>query len=336
MKKEFGEYLFKEFLLELNLYQKLSVDVESFTSITTKDFHDYDEESYLDVYKTIYSGNFQHLIGFFEWNEKFFEYCPYCEREVSLEPSPIELDQKLSDRVLYSIREDQIDYYDEDNKYALISMLNRIDVLMKKSQNQIFIKIVRCTHNLEHEFMFFYQIKLKVKQDKYKLEFQKIGQTPSMSDFAERNINEYEKIMKDYNCFDDFVMATHMNGSGAGVAAYTYLRRVFEKVIYQVFADKQAVLEMSDKEFRDKHMNEKINLLKDKLPEFLTDNNSKIYKLLSTGIHGLSEKQASAMFPVLQSAILIIFRQKKAKIDEDIEEKETKNALSNFMTKIKS
>ncbi|MFJ2047910.1 hypothetical protein PTQ21_06200 [Paenibacillus marchantiae] len=72
MKKKFGEYLFSEFLFKLGMYQKLHVNIESYTLRTTKNYQSNEEEDYLEVYETRYSEHFQHLLGFFMWDENFF------------------------------------------------------------------------------------------------------------------------------------------------------------------------------------------------------------------------------------------------------------------------
>lgn len=212
-----------------------------------------------------------------------------------------------------------------------ITMRIRIIMLLKY---KTFTKVIKCTHDSNHEFIFIY--KLKLDEVKSELEFQKIGQFPSLSAFTRPEIDKYKKIMRKLDCHEDFLKASNMNASGMAVAAYVYLRRVFEKVIIRVFEDVQTTVGKSEKEFRDMQMKQKINLLKEYLPTFLTDNNSNIYGLLSAGIHELDEKEASAMFPVLETAILIVFKQIQDKIDNQLLEQRTKNALNNFATEIKS
>ncbi len=63
----------------------------------------------------------------------------------------------------------------------------------------------------------------------------------------------------------------------------------------------------------------KINLAKDKLPNFLVEN-KKIYSVLSKGIHELDENECKEYFPILRSGIEII-------LDEVIKRNEHENKI---------
>jgi len=52
-------------------------------------------------------------------------------------------------------------------------------------------------------------------------------------------------------------------------------------------------------------MDDKIDLLKNHLPEILVDN-KRVYNILSLGIHELSEKACLAFFDVLKQGIILI------------------------------
>ncbi|MGX1832378.1 hypothetical protein ACWIE6_29535 [Paenibacillus taichungensis] len=332
MKGNLKDYSFENLLFKLGLYQKVSINTNNFTKKITQTPWGYHQD-YMNVHEWHYSDDFKHLVDFLNWEGKFFGYCPNCKRNNSLEPYRFgfELDEEneFSESLLESVNEDQLEH--RDISMAEITMKIRVVMLLKY---KTYTKVVKCTHDPNHEFIFIYKLKLdKVKNE---LEFQKIGQSPSLSEFTRPEIDNYKKIMKKLECHEDFLKASNMNATGMAIAAYTYLRRVFEKVINRVFKDNQEGIGKGEKEFKDMQMKQKINLLKEFLPTFLTDNNSNIYGLLSAGIHELDEKEASAMFPVLETAILIVFKQIQDKIDNQLLEQRTKNALNNFATEIKS
>jgi len=64
-------------------------------------------------------------------------------------------------------------------------------------------------------------------------------------------------------------------------------------------------------------MEEKIQMLRSKLPSFLVEQR-KVYGILSRGIHELSEQECLDNFPVVRNAIEII-------LDERIYQKELKD-----------
>lgn len=78
---------------------------------------------------------------------------------------------------------------------------------------------------------------------------------------------------------------------------------------------------MTNEQISKSDFKEKIRLSKDKLPSFLVEN-TKIYSILSKGIHELDEEECKSFFPILRTAIEIV-------LDEEIEqkEKEKKNKL---------
>ncbi|WP_440115322.1 hypothetical protein [Paenibacillus sp. QZ-Y1] len=175
----------------------------------------------IDVHETHYSEDFQYLIDFLKWESKFYKYCPYCKRENPVQPSQFELEEELAESLLESLQDDEIEYLDSKVNMPDITMAIRLNLLLK---DKTLTKIVKCSFNPDHEFMFIYQ--LNDNKDKNLHEFKKIGQIPSMSDFVRPQIDRHRNLMKKLGCYDDFVKASYMNASVTAIAAYTYLRRV--------------------------------------------------------------------------------------------------------------
>lgn len=122
--------------------------------------------------------------------------------------------------------------------------------------------------------------------------------------------------------------------SGIGVGSFVYLRRIFERII--VTASKKAIVErkINEEEYNRARVDEKIKLLADYLPELLVKNTI-FYGIISKGIHELSEDDCLEYFPVMQSFILMIFRQwEKMRRDEE-EEKKLTVSLGNIASKVK-
>ena len=122
--------------------------------------------------------------------------------------------------------------------------------------------------------------------------------------------------------------------SGIGVGSFVYLRRIFERII--ATASQKAIEDekIDKKEFDQAHVDEKIKKLKEYLPKSLV-NNPTFYGIISKGIHELSEEECLEFFPVMQSFIMMIFRQwEKIRRDKE-EEKKLAASLNNIATKIK-
>lgn len=158
--------------------------------------------------------------------------------------------------------------------------------------------------------------------------FRKIGQYPSVADLSFPQLDTYKKVMST----DDrreFGRALGLYASGIGAGSYVYLRRIFERLLMK--AKENAGTAIGDQSFNQAHVDEKITMLKDFLPNMLT-NNPTIYGILSKGIHALSEEECLAYFPVLKECIYMILSEW-----EDIRKKrEQEAALTSSLSKITS
>ncbi len=67
------------------------------------------------------------------------------------------------------------------------------------------------------------------------------------------------------------------------------------------------------KEYQEaKNVVQRMKLLGDRLPEFLVEN-PMLYKVLSHGIHSLSEDECAALYPNLRAAIQLLFEDRLEK-----------------------
>lgn len=327
MKVSLKNYSVEDLLFELNLYNRIHISIEDYTEITNSILWDNDVE--MPVYETHYSEDFQRLIDFLNWETKFHGYCPRCRRETLLEPIKLEIDEKLSNSLLQEIRDIDMEFIHPDDMTIDFEMSKRLNLLL---QTKILVKSVNCIYDPVHEFMFIY--KFNLNETNNTLEFQKIGQYPSSSDFSKQNVDEYRKLMLKLDCYNDLVNAVRLNALGMGVGALAYLRRVLEKVIDRVYEDEKSNLDISPNEFKVSTMNTRVKLLKDYLPEFLTSNGKNIYALLSIGVHSLNEEQAKEIYPDLEIAILRILNEKQAKIRDQELKNGNHRALNNHATRI--
>lgn len=180
------------------------------------------------------------------------------------------------------------------------------------------IKIVcaRCSQ----EYVYYYLFN--------KLNVTKIGQHPSLADIANDESSSYRSVLEKTDAAE-LHKAIGLAAHGVGIGSFVYLRRVFERLVYSRFNQFKATEGWLDDEFRKLRMTEKIDLLKDHLPEFLVTN-SKIYSILSLGLHELSDENCLAFFNPLKLSIKIILEEDKKKKEEIALKKLAADAIAKF------
>jgi hypothetical protein len=170
---------------------------------------------------------------------------------------------------------------------------------------------------LRYDDVFYFSIYWN-SEEKY---FMKIGQYPSIADLHISKINkEYNKVI-DGETLKEFTRAIGLAANGVGIGSFVYLRRIFEKLIWETYSEKKDSLTTTEDNFRKSKMEEKITILKDYLPEFLVEHKI-LYSILSVGIHELSENECLMYFDVVKSGIEQI-------LDEKVETLNKKRKLEN-------
>jgi hypothetical protein len=160
---------------------------------------------------------------------------------------------------------------------------------------------------------------------------QKIGQFPSFADIAIDESKAYSKLLSKEDAAE-FHKAIGLAAHNVGIGSYVYFRRIFERLIAKRFSEYKVKEGWQETEFKALRMKEKIELLKNHLPEFLVKN-AKLYSILSLGIHELNEKDCLAFFPVLRQSTIWILEQDKKKQEDLAQQKELEQAISSFSPK---
>lgn len=196
----------------------------------------------------------------------------------------------------------------------------------------------------DNDYSGFYRVTLTCKRNgKDKLRFfvyhngkivVKLGQLPSLADIQFAEISQkYDQFLSEQE-LRDFKKAIDLAAHGHGAGSFVYLRRIFENLINTAFEVNKNTIEASEDDFRKMWMVYKVELLKDYLPSQLLEMKS-VYKVLSKGVHELSEQECLEYFPALKLSIELILEQKieieaKRKRDEDV-----KKQLEDINKKIK-
>lgn len=141
----------------------------------------------------------------------------------------------------------------------------------------------------------------------------KISQFPSLLDVSRNELKQFNaNFLIDEDSFNELNKAYECASSGFYVAAYTYLRRVYENLFLNLFKENQDNLTVTLDEFVKLKFDDKLESLKDVLA--IEDAVYKpLYSLLSSGIHSLSENECQNYFHLLKNILLEILTEQKAK-----------------------
>jgi len=161
----------------------------------------------------------------------------------------------------------------------------------------------------------------------------KVGQYPSLADIQFAEIGKkYDKVLDEESLFE-FKRAIGLAAHGTGVGSFVYLRRIFEKLIFETYKKHKNTLGVEEKDFVSKRMEDKVEVLKSYLPSQLVEMKS-IYSILSKGLHELSEEECLAYFEPLKLSIELILDQK---IEMDLKkqrDQKVKDEIQNIHKKL--
>jgi hypothetical protein len=151
--------------------------------------------------------------------------------------------------------------------------------------------------------------------------FSKIGQLPSTLDLLRGDLQKYSKVAS-ADDLRELNSSAMCNSHGFHVAAFVYLRRIFERRLVLAHEAAKSNPEWNERDYdaRRLRMDERIKALKNHLPNFLVQNR-KLYGILSKGVHELSEKECQEGHAAVNLAIVLI-------LDEEIERRERAEKLA--------
>lgn len=159
-----------------------------------------------------------------------------------------------------------------------------------------------CAHNNSHYYRTYYLV-LRGSND-----FRKVGQFPSGADFQIPQAQGYRKIL-DKDQYTEFTRGIGLAAHGVGIGSFVYLRRVFEDLIEEAYVLAKKDEGFDNEAYKKARMDEKIEMLKDYLPEFLVENKV-LYSILSKGIHELTEDECLQHFETVKIGIEQILDEK--------------------------
>lgn len=156
----------------------------------------------------------------------------------------------------------------------------------------------------------------------------KLAQYPSLYDVSRDELKIYQKNeLIDRNSFKEIYKAETCASSGYYVAAYTYMRRVYETMLLSVFEQNQEQIGLTEDDFRKLHSDKKLEAIKDYLA-IEDEIYLPLYGLLSAGIHAMTEEQCCEDYNVLKPILLDILAEQKAKKEKENKRKELKELFA--------
>ncbi|WP_201983574.1 hypothetical protein [Hymenobacter rubidus] len=162
--------------------------------------------------------------------------------------------------------------------------------------------------------------------------FQKIGQFPSIADLHIGRIRDYNKLLSKEK-LKEITRAVGLAANGVGIGSFVYLRRIFEDLVEEAH---QAALKdsaVNEDEYSRSRMVEKIDLLREYLPDFLVANKN-LYGIMSKGIHELSEQECLSHFEVAKVGIEMILDEKLDKLNKKIRKEDAQRRIQEASQKI--
>lgn len=279
----------EDIILKTGLYEELPIDITN-DSVTNK-----------IIKLEFYDGSVR-------------AYCPDCKQE-----TPFRRDLLIA-RSLHTAS--PIPHYGAYTTELDLTRLVQSERRKCAFTNRSFTLEFYCTHNRTHRIYFTFTVKDNV--------LQKTGQFPSIADSLEEEIKSYKKeLEKDLGKekSQEFSKAIGLFSHGIGIGSFVYLRRIFESFIYQAKDQAVAKGDTTEEAFSQLRMTEKIELLKDYLPEVIVENKM-IYGIVSKGIHELSEDECKHYFNTIKTGIELILDEKIAKRKAEEKKKLFKAELS--------
>ncbi len=156
----------------------------------------------------------------------------------------------------------------------------------------------------------------------------KAGQFPSFADIANDESKRYRSVLSKEDSAE-LHKAIGLAAHGVGIGAYVYIRRIFERLIYSRFQEFKDIENWTEEQFQKLRMAERIDLLKNHLPEFLV-RNQKLYSILSLGIHELDEQKCLGFFEIVKQSTIFILEEDKRKKEELEQRKAVEQAIAKF------
>jgi hypothetical protein len=180
--------------------------------------------------------------------------------------------------------------------------------------------VLRCARVDKHQIYF------EVLADKSGV--QKYGQYPSYASIAQDETKAYRKYLSEQDG-QELHKAIGLAAHGVGIGSFVYMRRILERIIRSRFDQYKSEEGWTEDDWTKRRTGERINLMRQHLPDFMVQN-SKLYSILSLGIHELNEDDCLRFFPVARESLMFILEDDDRKKAELARRAEAQKAIAGF------
>ncbi|MBI6671336.1 short-chain dehydrogenase [Pseudomonas syringae] len=186
-----------------------------------------------------------------------------------------------------------------------------------------FSVLLKCSRNTDHHLYFLFDVEGRTVQ--------KIGQYPSLADLNTYDVRQYADVLPRED-FKELTKAIGLAAHGVGVGSFVYLRRIFENLVDAAYQIAKGDEGWDEEAYHKGRMAERIQLLAGHLPDFLVENHL-MYKILSQGLHELTESACLAAFPVVKMGIEMVLDEKLAAAAKQKKLEQAKKAIHGLVSK---
>lgn len=145
----------------------------------------------------------------------------------------------------------------------------------------------------------------------------KLAQYPTLYDVTPDELKKYKKNdLIDEESFNQIYKADTCASESYFIAAYTYMRRVYESLLVNIYTQNKEEIGIREGDFKKLRSDEKILKIK---PYLAIDDEiyKPLYALLSAGIHSLTEEECCEDYNLLKSILLDIIAEQKARKEKE-------------------
>jgi hypothetical protein len=296
-------------LFSFPLYTRIKIDTTVETKGDTETLG-YDEDDVPDILhhlQFLENRDFRFLKKLVTGEHNFFYFCPACDKELPiLYKGPTLNEQHKNPTLITYSYMHMTDEYENYEESANTDFTKRYEEFTKQlfGENRVFQMNLECASKHKHKMYVLFHL----TDDNYLV---KTGQFPSIIDF-DNSLKQYKKILKDKELTSELTKATILITHNMGVGAFLYLRRIFEKLIFEKFDQAKSDDKIDDQEFRKAKTKERVAMLHKHgyVPTFLAELNAFLYDILSKGVHELGEQECLTYYDTLRDAIVLILEEK--------------------------
>lgn len=354
-----SEFHIDEIFTKLGIYEDVVIDT---FDLERKDRYDYQDD--INYHQLIIGKDVRMLEILMSSEEPFMLPCSKCEKEQSFKG--IKRKAPIYTEILIQYSDDQFDDYDEyeENCERPAQYKCKCRVLgFEKKFSREYVCQLEQSHRVYGDFVIeeivieppkevkeyeenvekakLNKTDIPEKDDVVKKYYEKskkvegyiiikkIGQYPSMADMQFFECKKYNKVLKDK--YRDYTRALGLYASGIGCGSFLYLRRILEFMVEELHKECISQGGWNDEEFKKLRFNEKIRKIesvgKCVFPSELNEISSRLYGVLSRGVHESTEDECKELFPYVKYAIDIM-------LDEKIAKKQKEDKLQEMQKKL--